>query len=387
MSILAFDSFRRLAFGTSTVQLGPAWSNQGSVSDWTIDGTNKRAKPSSFGSDGCNLFTAGSPFPRDQYAQATIVAVTGSGAAGSGGGLVVRGDTFAETGYYVYVTDAAGVDTYIVRRLAGVVTVLDSSDNGWLAGDVIYLQVSGTTISVKKNGVQVASTTDSNISYGWPGLAYSSTITNFVVDDFEAGDLNATISVPLLQLVTDNFNRADSSGLGGNWSSVTGETLPDIVSNQASSAIDPFGARYSAISWPNNQYSQIKLTGTLTTSQTDGAGVAVRMNTGGERTYYSFVLGAHVAAGAGEYGGRLSKYSSGTETELNYFDIGATNDTIYLQIIGNTLTTKINGSTVFIVTDKSITSGQAGVVGAGAPDTITFDDWEGGGDRNWILKR
>ena len=63
------------------------------------------------------------------------------------------------------------------------------------------------------------------------------------------------------QLASDNFNRADSATLGPNWTPVLGTA--GILNNQCNpKTFDVNGLsvqRYSAISWPNDQYSELTI--------------------------------------------------------------------------------------------------------------------------------
>lgn len=76
----------------------------------------------------------------------------------------------------------------------------------------------------------------------------------------------------------------------------------------------------------------------------------------------------------------FAKKVAGTETQLGDSLVTvADSDLIRIEASGTTITCKINGSTIFTVTDSSLSSGAAGWGGEGNGATSMFlDDWEGG---------
>lgn len=128
-------------------------------------------------------------FSNDQYAEATIAAATAVYP-----GVVVRfSNTGGGQGYGFFVDP--GTSSYFVQRFAAGIYVADvfSGSASFTVGDVIRLEVSGTTLTAKKNGVTVNSGPDPNVASGSPGVG---TFANGIpdpaqrsVDDFEGGDL------------------------------------------------------------------------------------------------------------------------------------------------------------------------------------------------------
>lgn len=177
------DSFTR----ADNADLGADWSAVGSESAWAI-ATNKAAPSSQF-SDCSEVYVSGS-FADDQYAQGVLGTIT-TDAAGQGPGVLVRGTTAART-YYGVVCSTQGTE---LRKLSGGVhSALATDATIWANGDVVRLEVSGTTLTVKRNGVTISALTtpDATIASGRPGLNFSSSSTTAcTIDDWEGGDLTA----------------------------------------------------------------------------------------------------------------------------------------------------------------------------------------------------
>lgn len=148
--------------------------------------------PNSLSLDDGNFYI-GVAFPNDQWAQATIAAISG-GSAGvdKGVGLALRASTTAHTEYRILVSNATGVNTWIEKFVAGTNTVLSTctASPAWAAADVIYAEVQGTALKIKKNGTVISgcNVTDASIASGAPGFDYSSTMTTSGLTNWSAGD-------------------------------------------------------------------------------------------------------------------------------------------------------------------------------------------------------
>lgn len=179
-------------------------------------------------------------------------------------------------------------------------------------------------------------------------------------------------------LATDDFNRADSSSLGANWAVAQGDGAGFAIASNAcvieSSSGNYRGSYYSAVSAPNDQYSQALITQLSNVAQ----GVTVRMITsGGVRNYYAAGFNANEFGG----GSRIWKCVAGVFTSLATGSTSlAAGQTWYLEIQGTNLVFKINGATECTASDASLSSGQFGLMGAhsGAANYSVFDDWAGG---------
>jgi hypothetical protein len=184
-------------------------------------------------------------------------------------------------------------------------------------------------------------------------------------------------------LATDSFTRADAANLGANWTG-TGEgtaTGYKIVSNAVANTGDGGAdewAKYTAVTWPNDQYSQAAVTISVAGGGTgDGEGVGVRIAAGATKTLYRFVVNSN-AGGSAE----VSKFVAGTYTQLGTrTPTYSAGQLVYGEIQGSTLVMKYNGVQLGAsLSDSSIASGSAGLAHSGPGVTLTtaLDNWEGG---------
>jgi hypothetical protein len=124
----------------------------------------------------------------DQFAQATIASISGGAVAG----VLVRFQTAAKAGYRFYAT-TGGCQ---IDRLPGSVNI-GSAGAGVSAGDVLRLEVQGTTLRGYVNGVLRCTGTDSTYaSASNPGLYASGTVAGDpALDNFSAGDLGGSAAI------------------------------------------------------------------------------------------------------------------------------------------------------------------------------------------------
>lgn len=172
-------------------------------------------------------------------------------------------------------------------------------------------------------------------------------------------------------LATDNFNRANAANLGANWTVITNAFA--IASNeaQAASGAAPHENYYNAVTWPNDQYSQVVVGTVVETTVDKGVGPAVRITAGGD---------LYFLAGGGD--ARVYKRIGGTYTQLGTTGAAvATGDVLYLEVQGTTLIAKKNGSSICgsPITDSALSAGNAGMWGySDAAVLARADNWEGG---------
>lgn len=175
-------------------------------------------------------------------------------------------------------------------------------------------------------------------------------------------------------LATDNFNRANAANLGANWTEELGGW--SIVSNAA--VPDNLGGSdsigyWNAITWPNDQYSQAKITVTGTTGNSQGLGVTVRKSTSTVARYR--LVADHAAANNMELAVFNTAYTSLWQRTQAFTN----GDTIYLEAQGTTIIGKLNGVAVGAATTNSaIASGKAGIGFSSFETAAVLDDWEGG---------
>lgn len=177
-------------------------------------------------------------------------------------------------------------------------------------------------------------------------------------------------------LATDTFTRANNASLGANWTEHA--TGYQILTNAA--RVDDFAsdarATYSAITWPNDQYSQGVITTGETSSSTDeGAGLCCR---GGSNFTYRVVVSTGATGNIG-----LSKRSGGTYslvwTRTSSWSNG---NTLYVEAQSNQIVVKNNGAAVGAATsDSTVTSGQPGLEYSSTEEVTGLNgvtNWEGG---------
>jgi hypothetical protein len=266
------------------------------------------------------------------------------------------------TGYKVYrSTEGVGVERYIAAT-----TETSYVDNGSItpSGDIPTQNTTaiptGTTGTKTIKAIcQASGYGDSNVLSG-QFLMNPDPVT-LASDDFTSHFQSAmdAISVPGYPL--------DTWWTNGRWRSNT--TWKLTASRVPSSAFIKAGgaghgptatgdttvsgiASYSGRSFPNDQWSKGKISGT------QDAGVCVRMSTIGIKTGYCFRI-ARLAGAANLY-----KYVSEAETSLANPSLGAIadGDDIEIRVIGSQLFAYFKGSIVASVTDSAITSGNPGIL-------------------------
>jgi hypothetical protein len=156
-------------------------------SSWTINGGNFQINTNAVAANNNNsdAMATWNPisFSNDQYAEVTLSALTSGGYIG----VTVRGQVGAFSGYGAYSDSNTNVK--IIKWEAGTPTVLYNG-SAFAASDVLRLEVSGTTLTLKKNGSIVTTVTDSTYSSGRPGLSGYGNLTGSRGDDFNAGSIS-----------------------------------------------------------------------------------------------------------------------------------------------------------------------------------------------------
>lgn len=172
------------------------------------------------------------------------------------------------------------------------------------------------------------------------------------------------------QIVSDDFNRANSTGLGANWTSVTNHF--DIVSNQAVSNVAGDNQNvYTGASWTggNDHYAEFAIISIVTTGQDTGP--IVRSATASETFYYFALNYVDASVGLGSsFSCAVQKAPSFTVISSATITVSA-NDVLRLEANGTSLTAKVNGVTkIGPSSDSAIASGKPGMFGFGASATL-----------------
>lgn len=183
-AVLATDAFP----GTGQIDNGSTWD---SIVDaaWEAGSGVCKIRTSDLSSDWF-IDYIGATWPADQYAQVTLVSPDAAGGLGEGYGPAVRITSAASGTFYRLMGNGSGYQLW--KSITGSFTSVTSGTGTTFAnGDVLRLEVQGTTLRMFKNGVQFGGDqTDASIATGHAGMAYSSTESSTAgVDNFEGGDL------------------------------------------------------------------------------------------------------------------------------------------------------------------------------------------------------
>jgi hypothetical protein len=169
----------------------PGYSNSAKI-------VSNQVMPQGVGLEGIETWNANT-FTNDQFAECKIAAL---GNSGSIVGVVLRAAApptmtmyWIGAGIYSNVTY-----TFIKKRVSGTETQLIGPTQAWAVGDILRAEIVGTTITVKRNGAQVNTTTDAAIAGGRVGIyVYNDTAGLAQLDDFNAGDLVVSIGQPTIK--------------------------------------------------------------------------------------------------------------------------------------------------------------------------------------------
>lgn len=187
MALPATDAFTGTS-GTALQTNNASWSiNSGS---FVIQGN--AVTPTGAGVE-CLARWNADTFSNDQYSQC-VAAILATG--GVQAGVAVRVSTSgAATGYGAYWDNTTA---YIWKNVAGTWTQLGATVSPPAAGQVVRLEVSGTTLTLKYNGVTQATRTDGDITSGAAGLSGYSSGGSGYLDDWEGGNLGGGGSIARL---------------------------------------------------------------------------------------------------------------------------------------------------------------------------------------------
>ncbi len=180
-------------------------------------------------------------------------------------------------------------------------------------------------------------------------------------------------------LATDAFT-GSAGALGAQWNACTGETVTTGFNLDGSgNAIPSAGGggdcsdTNNAVTWPNDQYSEVVLAASGANGAGAGCGVTCRAATGSTVTYYRLVGNASGYELGKKVAGSFTSLSSGSGTTF-----AATNN-LHLEIQSTTL--KMMKNAVQFggnITDSSIASGRTGIAYSSTDGTTTIDSWTGG---------
>lgn len=170
-------------------------------------------------------------------------------------------------------------------------------------------------------------------------------------------------------LASESFAGVDANPIGGNWTTITGYSALQRLSNTVQRTTGNCGAHYNAAQPPDDQYVKM----VIGTAGYEG-GPAVRISTSAT-TYYLFDIDQGTS-GAGQ----IYKCIAGVFTLLvgNTTAVPVAGDTVELRVIGTTLSGWLNGVQQCSVDDSSIASGRFGIALPSNSPVIKYSSFEGG---------
>lgn len=133
-------------------------------------------------------------------------AVTTGGISQSFALGLVRFSASAQTYYYGLHGVVSGDNVYLGKYVAGTPTALSFTSVAFSEGETMKMDITGSTLTIYKNGVSMRTTTDTDITGNlYTGVGGNKTLIGFsvVLDNFEASDGISSGSRRLLSLVDD----------------------------------------------------------------------------------------------------------------------------------------------------------------------------------------
>jgi hypothetical protein len=178
--VLATDNFDR----ANAADLGANWTTQ---TGYATFGINTNACDSTSAGLNCGNWYSAISWPSDQYSQITLSATV----AANSDAATVRAASAATTFYAGGHNngDAGNFSRRIWKLVAGAFTSLGTEAVNIVASDIIRLDVQGSNLELKVNGVSSITVTDAAIASGNAGIsANHSAVDVPLLDDFEGGD-------------------------------------------------------------------------------------------------------------------------------------------------------------------------------------------------------
>ena len=167
-------------FNRANGALGSNWSSSGGNAAYTII-SNTAASSSAQVEEG--VWWNATTFANDHFAEVTITQTASNAFIGPAVRVSSGGN------YYGFYADNA--TRYLISVVGGTWTQLATLGTGFSNGDVVRLEVEGTTLRAYVNSTLWTSVTNSSLSSGSAGLTSWANNTDGRVDDFTAADLGA----------------------------------------------------------------------------------------------------------------------------------------------------------------------------------------------------
>jgi len=184
MATLITDTFDR----SNNADLGASWDGYTGSNPFAIN--SNAARPSAFAADNIETYNAVTP-PDDQWAEIVLGTWAGNSNYRNLHALCRFAAPNTISGYSgaVETPNPAG-KVFIGEFVAGSFSVLASSPQTVVSGDVIRLQVIGSNLELFQNGVSRTSASDGTRTSGRVGIASypDIAITDADIASFQAGD-------------------------------------------------------------------------------------------------------------------------------------------------------------------------------------------------------
>lgn len=177
------------ALATDNFSAGTNFTAVSSHNKGAFDGTYHGG----FADGNCAAYqSAYGTWPSNQYCQAKITTVSTNSTEGAGPACRHT------TGQYYYVRCTTSATT-LFKYTSGTRVSVGTPASAVAANSVVKLECIGTSIKVYDDGVEIISTTDSDLSGGQPGVwAYGGASSFGALDDWEAGDVETAVFPPSL---------------------------------------------------------------------------------------------------------------------------------------------------------------------------------------------
>jgi len=180
----AYDNFNRRSLGTNWTQV-VSGGNAGTpaIANNQFSATSRSTTTTIYErSYTANPNPPNSTIGSNQWSEVTVTALTGGGTGRVGAGVRRTATTMLGTGYVCWEDTSTA---QIGRISTTTETNLGNTAVTGVAGDVIRCEVSGSTITMYRNGASILSATDSNFTSGQPSLYL---LTSGVPGITESGD-------------------------------------------------------------------------------------------------------------------------------------------------------------------------------------------------------
>jgi hypothetical protein len=191
----------------------------------------------------------------DQYSQVTV---NFSGASSdfvylflrAGVGVNWEEGTTGNFAYWFWSNGTSNTKIQYINDSINSLVVIDTANSfTFTAGDVLKLEVVGTTIKLYKNGTAITWTTsgtnfvtDSHVTTGFPAMGLSVSAAGKTVDNWEGGDVSVATSVALTGVSTPATINSVVAGLSG--FTLSGRSATGSVGTQTPSTSVPLVGQF-----------------------------------------------------------------------------------------------------------------------------------------------